>query len=69
MTLELPLELTRSVQEGRAVLFLGAGASRGAIDNNRQPMPDGIGLAKILTKEFLGDAYEGLDLRLSLIHI
>lgn len=63
MTDELPRELVTAVQEGRAVLFLGAGASRGAINNMRQPIPDGAELANILMKEFLGDGYEGLDLR------
>jgi len=59
----LPQELITAAQEGRAVLFLGAGASRGAIDNKRQPIPDGRALAEILRKEFLGDGYEGFDLR------
>ena len=63
MTPELPRELVATVQEGRAVLFLGAGASRGAMDDNRQPIPDGAGLATLLTKEFLGDDYERRDLR------
>jgi hypothetical protein len=63
MTIDLPKELATAVQEGRAVLFLGAGASRGAMDDKLQPIPDGSGLAKILIKEFLGDDYDGLDLR------
>ncbi len=58
-----PQGLAAAVQEGRAVLFLGAGASRGAMDSKRQPIPDGPGLADVLRKEFLGDGYEGLDLR------
>jgi hypothetical protein len=63
MTIELPKELAAAVQEGRAVLFLGAGASRGAMDDKHQMIPDGTELANILTKAFLGDDYEGLDLR------
>jgi tetratricopeptide (TPR) repeat protein len=63
MTPDLPKELTTAVQEGRSVLFLGAGASRGAIDEKGRPIPDGVGLADILTKEFLGSDYNGLDLR------
>jgi hypothetical protein len=33
------------------------------MDDKLQPIPDGSGLAKILIKEFLGDDYDGLDLR------
>ena len=63
LTPELPQELGTAVKDGRAVLFLGAGASRGATDSNWQLIPDGRGLARILTQEFLGDEYEGLDFR------
>ncbi len=63
MTCDIPSELTKAVQEGRAVLFLGAGASRGAVDDKLQPMPDDPELAKLLAGEFLGSGYDDLDIR------
>lgn len=63
MAMELPAELVAAVREGRAVLFLGAGASRGASDGKGNTPPDGTGLGKTLAKEFLGDGYEHMDLR------
>jgi hypothetical protein len=63
VTLELPDDLVNAVQDGRAVLFLGAGASRGAKDSKGKVIPDGKELASILVKEYLGEEYKGLDFR------
>lgn len=62
MALQLPADLVRDVREGRAVLFLGAGASVGAKAAERS-IPTGAGLAKLLRDAFLDDSYEGLDFR------
>ncbi|WP_439600723.1 SIR2 family protein [Devosia sp.] len=59
----LPEDLLSAVKEGRAVLFLGSGASRGGLGFARGQVPDGQGLADILAEEFLGSGYKGLDLK------
>lgn len=61
--IELPQDLLSAIIEGRCVLFLGAGASRGASDGRDKEVPDADGLATILTDKFLGDDYANLDLR------
>jgi cold shock CspA family protein len=63
MSVELPVELVEAIVEGRAALFLGAGASRGAKDNKGVEIPDGKGLAKLIVKRFLGDDYSEYDFR------
>lgn len=63
MTQDIPLDLVTAIKEGRAVLFLGAGASRGATNIGKQGIPDGDELAQILAKEFLDDEYQGYDFR------
>lgn len=63
MTTELTRDLIAAVREGRAVLFLGAGASLGASDEHGNTAPDAKELAETLAKDFLGDGYEGFDLR------
>ena len=63
MSIKLPTALVVAIQEGRAVLFLGAGASRGAKDPNGNDIPDAKTLAALLQNKFLGDGYDNLDLR------
>ena len=63
MAAELPRELVGAVAEGRAVLFLGAGASRGAKDDKSRDIPTATELAAELVAMFLGKAYEGYDFR------
>ncbi|MBO9587327.1 SIR2 family protein [Devosia sp.] len=55
MTLEftLPPQLSREVSEGRAVLFLGAGASFGAQDDRGNTIPLAGELGELLAREFL----------------
>jgi tetratricopeptide (TPR) repeat protein len=60
---DLPPALLSAIQEGRAVLFLGAGASRGACDANGSNIPDAKELSELITNEYLGDDYIGLDFR------
>jgi hypothetical protein len=61
----LPDDLVAAVAEGRAVLFLGSGASRGAKNKSGQEIPDARGLANELINEFLGPDYAGLDFRVA----
>jgi SIR2-like domain len=62
-TMELPNDLIAAVIEGRAVLFLGAGASRGAKNGAGDEIPLANDLAAELVDKFLGPAYRGLDFR------
>ena len=59
MALELPNALVDAVKnKKRAVLFLGAGASRDALHPKNLPMPDAVGL-----RDFLSDSFFGGDLK------
>lgn len=63
MTDALPKELVAAAAEGRVVLFLGAGASVGAIDVGGNGIPLASSLAEAIVKDFLGPDYIGLDFR------
>jgi hypothetical protein len=63
MSTELPRELIVAVAEGRTVLFLGAGASRGARDDSGKEIPTANELAAEIVRSFLGKDYEGYDFR------
>ena len=64
MALVIPQDLIAAVRERRAVLFLGAGASRGATHPSGSEMPTAKGLADMLSAEFLNSEYQGHDLRI-----
>ena len=55
--------LIAAVAEGRAVLFLGAGASRGAKNDKGNEIPLASDLANELVEMFLGPPYRGSDFR------
>ena len=59
----LPSDLVAAVSEGRAVLFLGAGASAGAKDKAGHDIPLARALAAKLVDKFLGKDYAGIDFR------
>lgn len=64
MATDIPDELVQAVREGRAVLFLGSGASRGAGGFPKgDNVPDGQGLAKLISDEFLTPEYASLSLK------
>jgi hypothetical protein len=56
-------DLIAAVVEGRAVLFLGAGASRGARNSKGKHIPLANDLAAELVDRFLGAEYGGCDFR------
>lgn len=60
--MEIPQLLLDNVVQGRAILFLGAGASKGAKDAEGKQPPDGRQLAQMLNTCFLGGRYENWDL-------
>jgi hypothetical protein len=55
--------LLDAVRGGRVVLFLGAGASRGAVKPGGAQIPGAPELAKRIVSEFLGADYEGSSFR------
>ncbi|WP_158667353.1 SIR2 family protein [Agrobacterium bohemicum] len=63
MTKTIPDELISAVREGRAALFMGSGASRGATGFESGNVPDGQGLADILAERLLPPQYKGLNLK------
>jgi tetratricopeptide (TPR) repeat protein/cold shock CspA family protein len=56
----LPTQLLNDVRQGRAILFLGAGASRGAITATGIRAPDGRELGARISQNFLG-GHHSLD--------
>jgi tetratricopeptide (TPR) repeat protein/cold shock CspA family protein len=63
MPTQLPRELLVAVAEGRAVPFLGAGASRGATDDKGNGIPTATELASKIVDAFLGPDYKDCDFR------
>lgn len=55
--MEVPDFLKTQIREGKVVLVLGAGASRGARDAKGDEAPDGKQLARLIGDRFLGGAY------------
>ncbi len=53
----LPKTLLDSIQHGNSVLFLGAGASYGAIHPDARTIPSGQQLADLLATKFLDSSY------------
>ncbi|MER8718296.1 SIR2 family protein [Mesorhizobium sp. M0999] len=60
---ELPAGLLRELRAGRCVLFIGAGASAGALNDVGDEIPLANALAVELAAKFLGAGYEGADFR------
>ena len=60
--IDIPHHLIEQIKLGNVILFLGAGASRGAKDSKGNTMPDGKELSKLLVDKFLGNEYAGSDL-------
>ena len=52
--IDIPPTLKDAVKEQRAVLFLGAGASRNAKHPNGDQIPEGDSLRKLICHKFLG---------------
>ena len=61
--LKLTHPLVDAVLTQRAALFLGAGASRGALDKNGNPIPTGKELGESLSDKFLGGEYRDSQFR------
>jgi hypothetical protein len=60
--MELPDILVSQVREGKAVVFLGAGASKESMDNRGIRPPDGNQLGNLIAEKFLGGAYRNSPL-------
>lgn len=63
MTTNIDADLISAVRQGRAVLFLGAGASKGAIHQYGMQIPDGAMLGKLLADQYLTASHSDLDLK------
>ena len=55
--MEIPKILVDQIREGQALLFLGAGASRGASHRSNQQLPVGKELGAMIAKKFLGEEF------------
>ncbi len=60
--MDIPAHLLSNIQQGRVILFLGAGASKGARSSKCESPPDGKQLAEMLSQNFLGGKYDTWDL-------
>jgi uncharacterized protein with GYD domain len=60
--MEIPVPLETAVRDGRAVLFLGAGASMEALDGHGKHPPNAQQLSELLAARFLGGRYKHLPL-------
>lgn len=61
--MDIPSSILTNVREGKAVLFLGAGASRDTKDSKGKRPPSGSELAKLLAGRFLGGKFENYPLQ------
>lgn len=55
--MNIPQELINQLEEGNAVLFLGAGASRDALHPTNEVIPDAKKLTEKISHRFLDDSY------------
>lgn len=60
--MDIPKALINQIKEGNVVLFLGSGATKGAIHPEGKDSPTGQELADLIAKQFLGDDYLGMRL-------
>ena len=60
--MEIPQILIQQVQDGKAVLFLGAGASLSAKDDKGHSPPSGKKLGEMLSDQFLGGKFKDAQL-------
>jgi hypothetical protein len=59
----IPAGLLEAIKGGRVVLFLGAGASRGAVDRTGEKIPLASELKKKIADTFLGAGYDDADFK------
>jgi hypothetical protein len=59
-----PLHFLEQIKAKNVVLFLGAGASFGAVHPNGKKIPNGQELSDLIAEKFLGDHYKGKNLSL-----
>lgn len=60
--IEIPKALLEQIKEGNVVLFLGAGALKGAIHREGKEAPSGPQLGKLIAEKFLDDDYSNSSL-------
>ena len=62
--MEFPQALTDQFNQGNAVLFLGSGASIGAVNGKGEGPPSGQQLSEVLADKFLGGAHRDSPLQI-----
>jgi len=60
--MDIPHSLVAQIREGNVVLFLGAGATKGALHPHGRQPPDPQQLSNLLIEKFLGKEYNGRPL-------
>ena len=60
--MDIPKILVDQIKDGQVVLFLGAGASRGASHPEKKKPPTGQELSGLIAEKFLGTSYLGRPL-------
>ena len=60
--MEIPNILIRQIQNGNVILFLGAGATKGAIHPEGKDSPSGKELSNLIAEHFLGSEYKDMPL-------
>ncbi len=63
MTVTIPSPLVDAIRDGRTILFLGSGASKGAKDKAGNCIPTAQELANLLANEFLDSTFVDNELR------
>ncbi|MCK6598724.1 MAG: SIR2 family protein [Bdellovibrionaceae bacterium] len=61
--MEIPKYLIDQITEGNVVLFLGSGASVGAIHENNEKVPIGQNLSDLIAEKFLGEKFKNQSLQ------
>ncbi len=59
--MEIPKILIDNIRDGQAVLFLGAGASKGAVHPEKKQPPDAKRLAEMICDRFLENIHSVLN--------
>ncbi|MFH0728099.1 MAG: hypothetical protein V2B19_17380, partial [Pseudomonadota bacterium] len=61
--IDIPKPLLDGIFDGNVILFLGSGASYGAIHPNNNRIPQGQELSDLIASKYLDDTYKGKPLQ------
>src|SRR3990172_8921905 len=60
--MEIPRHLLEQIRTGNVLLFLGAGATVGALHPEKKEIPQGQKLSNLIAEKFLGHEYQNKPL-------